>query len=66
MSSWGHSRLGRPVLAPISGAGREDDDQIGFIDERTRAIFGRSYAAEPHVLIEQLRRDEAITATRCC
>jgi alkanesulfonate monooxygenase SsuD/methylene tetrahydromethanopterin reductase-like flavin-dependent oxidoreductase (luciferase family) len=43
------------------GRGREDDDQIGFIDERTRAIFGRSYAAEPHVLIEQLRKDEAIT-----
>ena len=43
------------------GSGREDDDQIGFIDERTRAIFGRSYAAEPDVLIEQLRKDEAIT-----
>src|SRR6266571_1348155 len=43
------------------GRGREDDDQIGFIDERTRAIFGRSCAAEPHVLIEQLRKDEAIT-----
>src|ERR1700693_5597018 len=43
------------------GSGREDDDQIEFIDERTRAIFGRSYAAEPHVLIEQLRQDEAIT-----
>jgi alkanesulfonate monooxygenase SsuD/methylene tetrahydromethanopterin reductase-like flavin-dependent oxidoreductase (luciferase family) len=42
------------------GRGREDDDQIGFIDERTRAIFGRSYAAEPHLLIEQLRKDEAI------
>jgi len=42
------------------GRGREDDDQIGFIDERTRAIFGRSYAAEPHVLIDQLRKDEAI------
>jgi hypothetical protein len=35
--------------------------QIGFIDERIRAIFGRSYAAEPQVLIEQLRQDEAIT-----
>ena len=43
------------------GRGREDDDQIGFIDERTRAIFGRSYAAEPDVLVEQLRKDEAIT-----
>ena len=26
----------------------------------TRAVFGRSYAAEPDVLIEQLRKDEAI------
>ena len=33
---------------------------MGFIDARTRAIFGRSYAAEPDVLIEQLRADEAI------
>jgi len=42
------------------GKGREDEDQIGFIDPRTRAIFGRTYAAEPDVLIEQLRSDEAI------
>jgi alkanesulfonate monooxygenase SsuD/methylene tetrahydromethanopterin reductase-like flavin-dependent oxidoreductase (luciferase family) len=42
------------------GREREGDDQIGFIDERTRAIFGRSYAAEPDLLIEQLRKDEAI------
>jgi hypothetical protein len=34
-------------------------DQIGFIDSE-RAVFGRSYAAEPDVLIEQLRKDEAI------
>jgi alkanesulfonate monooxygenase SsuD/methylene tetrahydromethanopterin reductase-like flavin-dependent oxidoreductase (luciferase family) len=42
------------------GLGREDEDQIGFIDPRTRAIFGRSYAAEPNVLIEQLKKDEAV------
>src|SRR4029079_5461752 len=42
------------------GHERETEDQIGFIDERTRAIFGRRYAAEPEVLIEQLRQDEAI------
>jgi alkanesulfonate monooxygenase SsuD/methylene tetrahydromethanopterin reductase-like flavin-dependent oxidoreductase (luciferase family) len=42
------------------GGGNEDDDKIGFIDEQTRAIFGRSYAAEPDVLIEQLAQDEAI------
>ena len=42
--------------------GRDDDaeDKIGFLDENTRAIFGRSYAAEPDVLIEQLRKDTAI------
>jgi len=43
------------------GHERQEDDQVGFIDERTRAIFGRSYAAEPDALIEQLRKDEAIT-----
>ncbi|HMJ28038.1 MAG TPA: LLM class flavin-dependent oxidoreductase [Xanthobacteraceae bacterium] len=42
------------------GRGREDEDQIGHIDESTRAIFGRGYAAEPDVLIEQLKTDEAI------
>ena len=42
------------------GRGSEERDQVGFIDEKTRAIFGRSYAAEPDVLIEQLRRDEGI------
>ncbi len=29
------------------GQGDQDEDKIGFIDEKTRAIFGRSYAAEP-------------------
>src|SRR3979490_2367667 len=43
------------------GRGREDGDQIGFIDANTRAIFGRSYAAEPDALVDQLRKDEAIT-----
>jgi alkanesulfonate monooxygenase SsuD/methylene tetrahydromethanopterin reductase-like flavin-dependent oxidoreductase (luciferase family) len=42
------------------GRGGQESDQIGFIDERTRAIFGRGYAAEPDVLVEQLRTDEAI------
>lgn len=44
------------------GGDRESQDQIGMIDESTRAIFGRSYAAEPDVLVEQLRADEAIEA----
>ncbi len=42
------------------GRGQNDTDQIGYLDEKTRAIFGRSYAAEPDVLIEQLAEDEAI------
>ena len=42
------------------GRGNESSDQIGFIEENTRAIFGRSYAAEPDVLIEELKADEAI------
>ena len=37
-----------------------DEDQIGFIDANTRAVFGRSYAAEPDILIDKLRKDEAI------
>ncbi len=42
------------------GGGRPEQDQIGYIDEKTRAIFGRSYAAEPDALIKELKRDEAI------
>jgi alkanesulfonate monooxygenase SsuD/methylene tetrahydromethanopterin reductase-like flavin-dependent oxidoreductase (luciferase family) len=42
------------------GRGGDEQDQIGFLDANTRAIFGRSYAAEPDRLIEQLRGDEAV------
>jgi alkanesulfonate monooxygenase SsuD/methylene tetrahydromethanopterin reductase-like flavin-dependent oxidoreductase (luciferase family) len=35
-------------------------DQIGFLGEGLRAIFGRSYAGEPDVLIDELKDDEAI------
>lgn len=44
------------------GGRGEDQDQVGYIDAQTQAIFGRSYAAEPDVLIEQLKQDEAIAA----
>ena len=44
------------------GRDGRDQDQIGYIDANTRAIFGRSYAAEPDVLVQQLAADEAITA----
>jgi alkanesulfonate monooxygenase SsuD/methylene tetrahydromethanopterin reductase-like flavin-dependent oxidoreductase (luciferase family) len=42
------------------GRGGEEQDQVGFIDGPTRAIFGRSYSGEPDVLVKQLREDEAI------
>ncbi len=42
------------------GHGNDNEDQIGFLDGSTRAIFGRSYAAEPDALVEQLAKDEAI------
>lgn len=35
-------------------------DKIGFIEADKRAIFGRSYAAEPDQLIKELAKDEAI------
>ena len=37
----------------------DGSDQIGIIDNK-RAIFGRSYAAEPERLIEELKADTAI------
>jgi hypothetical protein len=46
------------------GRGGDDDDQIGLIDPETQAIVGRSYAAEPDVLIGRLKTDEAITDGR--
>jgi len=74
-SAWkeaGHEReprvsVSRSIMAIMDdrdrayfGRGGEDDDQIGFISPETQAIFGRSYAAEPDVLIEQLKADTAI------
>jgi alkanesulfonate monooxygenase SsuD/methylene tetrahydromethanopterin reductase-like flavin-dependent oxidoreductase (luciferase family) len=67
----GHSRqprisVSRSIFALVDDRDRayfgngQDEDQIGFIDPKTRAIFGRSYAAEPPTLIEQLKQDEAI------
>jgi len=44
------------------GRGQQERDQIGYIDENTKAIFGRSYAAEPQVLVEELKQDTAIEA----
>src|SRR3977135_3080090 len=44
------------------GRDARDQDQVGNIDANTRAIFGRSYAAEPDVLIKELAGDEDIAA----
>jgi alkanesulfonate monooxygenase SsuD/methylene tetrahydromethanopterin reductase-like flavin-dependent oxidoreductase (luciferase family) len=42
------------------GRGNQNQDTVGFLGDNTRAIFGRSYAAEPATLVEQLAKDEAI------
>ena len=44
------------------GQDRRSTDQFGDIEPNVRAVFGRSYAAEPDVLIEELAKDEAIAA----
>lgn len=41
--------------------GRDAQDQIGIIDG-FRSTFGKTYADTPDVLIEQLKRDEAVMA----
>src|ERR1700683_3498170 len=60
----GHARkprvsVSRSIFALIDdrhrayfGRGTEEQDQIGFIHDDTRAIFGRGYAAEPDILVE--------------
>ena len=66
----GHARaprvsVSRSIFALVDDRDRayfgrgDGDDQIGVIDDM-RAIFGRSYAAEPDRLVEQLKADEAI------
>jgi hypothetical protein len=43
------------------GRDARDSDQVGYIDSM-RAVFGRSYAGEPDVLVKELAGDEAIAA----
>ena len=52
----GSVRVAGQCLSFVYKAAKE----IGELGDNTRAIFGRSYAAEPDVLIEQLKKDEAI------
>jgi alkanesulfonate monooxygenase SsuD/methylene tetrahydromethanopterin reductase-like flavin-dependent oxidoreductase (luciferase family) len=68
----GHTRtprvsVSRSIFALVDDRDRayfgregQDGDQFGYIDGPRRAVFGRSYAAEPDVLIEQLKEDQAI------
>src|SRR4249919_886379 len=44
------------------GQGGQESDRVGYIDAQTKAIFGRSYAAEPDVLVKELAKDTAIQA----
>lgn len=67
----GHTRtprisVSRSIFALVNDLdrtyfGRSDsEDHFGYIEANTRAVFGRSYAAEPDVLIKELAADEAI------
>jgi alkanesulfonate monooxygenase SsuD/methylene tetrahydromethanopterin reductase-like flavin-dependent oxidoreductase (luciferase family) len=68
----GHTRtprvsVSRSIFALVNdldrsyfGRGGKEEDKIGFLDPTTRAVFGRGYTAEPDVLIEELKQDEAI------
>jgi alkanesulfonate monooxygenase SsuD/methylene tetrahydromethanopterin reductase-like flavin-dependent oxidoreductase (luciferase family) len=67
----GHTRtprvsVSRSIFALVDERDRayfghdKSEDQIGFLGGSERAIFGRSYAAEPDALIAQLKEDEAI------
>ena len=60
------SRSIMPIVTDLDrayfGDRSEQVDQVGYIDASTRAIFGRSYAAEPDQLVAQLADDEAIAA----
>jgi alkanesulfonate monooxygenase SsuD/methylene tetrahydromethanopterin reductase-like flavin-dependent oxidoreductase (luciferase family) len=44
------------------GGPQQGRDQFGYIEPGKLAVFGRSYAAEPDVLIEDLKKDTAIEA----
>ncbi len=68
----GHTRtprvsVSRSIFALVNdrdrayfGNGGKEQDQIGYIEENLRAVFGRSYAAEPDQLIRELAKDEAV------
>lgn len=55
------SRSVFPLINDVDRAyfGSTDSDQVGMIDGY-RSTFGKTYAAEPDVLIDQLRADAAV------
>ncbi|WP_274631062.1 LLM class flavin-dependent oxidoreductase [Arvimicrobium flavum] len=67
----GHERearvsVSRSIFALVDDRDRDyfgrgdQQDHFGYIEADTRAVFGRTYAAEPDVLVGQLKEDEAI------
>lgn len=68
----GHTReprvsISRSIFALVNDQDRyyfgheaSREDKVGMIEPNKRAIFGRSYAAEPDQLIKELAMDEAI------
>ena len=49
-------------MAPSTTVQHQAQNRAEGCDERTRATFGRSYAAEPEILVKQLAEDTAIGA----
>jgi len=69
----GHTRtprvsVSRSIFALVNDMDRtyfgrdQSQDHFGYIEPGKQAVFGRSYAAEPDVLIKELAADEAIAA----
>jgi alkanesulfonate monooxygenase SsuD/methylene tetrahydromethanopterin reductase-like flavin-dependent oxidoreductase (luciferase family) len=69
----GHKRtprvsVSRSIFALINDTDRayfggdQSQDHFGYIEPGKQAVFGRSYAAEPDKLIEELKQDTAIEA----
>jgi len=68
----GHQReprvsVSRSIFALVTDEDRlyfggqgKSSDSFGYIERDKRAVFGKSYAAEPDKLIEELAKDEAI------
>ena len=61
-----HVSVSRSIFALVDDrdrayfGGGESEDHFGYIEPEKLAVFGRSYAAEPDVLVKQLKEDTAI------